>query len=169
MAVVELRFERGVRDLEEAQRRLGDSGLVRRHMVDLLNEGARVGERSAKIYVPKRTRRTETAIGRVLAHSTASGDVEARTGVSEVRGVPGASRRSPIFVHEGTGLFGIFGRPIRSPRGKKMKFMGRTGLIYVLSTRGQEAQPFIAEAYADVVAFVEQRIDHMVDSILRGP
>lgn len=139
-------------------------------MGDLLNEAARVGEQSAKIYVPKgKSRRAERAIGRTLAHITASGAMEAATGVSEVNAIGSESRRYPYDVHEGTGVYGHLKRRITSPTGKRMRFLGRTGILYRLSVRGQEAQPFIAEAYVDVLAFIEQRIDHMVDSILRGP
>jgi hypothetical protein len=168
MTVVEIKVERGVADLQEAQRRLGDTGIVRRELGDTLNQAARVGEQSMKIYAPKgRTRGLERAIARERAHPTTSGAVEAAAGVGEVSaaGMRG-SRRYPYDVHEGTGIFGHLSRLIRPKSAPFMVFPGKTGLVRTKTVRGQQAQPFVRDAYADVIAYVEQALDGLVDRIL---
>ena len=67
-----------------------------------------------------------------------------------VRGVVGL-RKSPehgIWVHEGTGIFGQYRRPIFSPRGNIMKFKTDDGRwISKRLIRGQTPQPFVRDVY----------------------
>lgn len=174
MTIVELEVRSEVGSLDEAWRRLGNTGIVRRELGDLLDEGARIGAASIELYAPERSRGLKRAIGSQAASRQADGGLEARAGVGEVLSLPGQrlgpTRENyaayPYYVHEGTGVYGIFHRAIKPVRAHFMRFIGRTGLIYARTVRGQKPQPYVEEAYADVVVFIEQRIDRMVHRIL---
>lgn len=175
MAIVEMSVESRVGNLDEAWARLGNTGIVRREMGDLLDEGARVGAQSIEFYAPEgASHGLKRAVSSQAASLQADGGLEARAGVGEVRGLPGDRlgptkenyAAYPYYVHEGTGIYGIFHRPIRPVRSRFMRFVGRTGLVFARTVRGQRPQPYVAEAFADVIVFVEQRIDRMVHRIL---
>lgn len=53
--------------------------------------------------------------------------------------------RHAVFVHEGTGLFGEFRRPIVAPD-KAFAFEASGNMVYARKTRGQESQPFLRDA-----------------------
>lgn len=168
MTVVEITIDRRVDDLHEAQRRLGNTGIVNHEIGKTLDEAARVGEQSIRIYAPKgRTLGLVGAIGREHSHPTASGAVEASAGVGEVKHARlRGSARYPFDVHEGTGIHGHLGKLIRPRRARYMVFPGRTGLVHARTVKGQKPQPFVRDAYVDVIAYVSQRLDKMVDDIL---
>jgi hypothetical protein len=159
--------------LDDIRARLGDSGQLRRHTARVLNEATRIGVQSARIYAPKRT----TALVRHIRADDVGlsfvGDhVEARFGVSRVlprgaggRFVPG-SQTYPLFVHEGTGLFGRLHRVITPRRARYMVFRGRTGLVVARSVRGQRPQPYMREAYEDARAYVEAHLDDMLGRLV---
>jgi hypothetical protein len=158
--------------LEEARARLGDSGQIQRRMADVLNQAARIGAQSARIYAPKRTSDLAQHIREDDVQFTIGASIEARFGVSRVypRGVGGrfkaGSQIYPLFVHEGTGLFGRLHRVITPKRAKVMVFMGRTGLVKARFVRGQKPQPYMREAYADARAYIEAHLDDMVRGLI---
>ena len=65
------------------------------------------------------------------------------------RGIVGLRRtpRHGEWVHEGTGIFGPTGSPIRSPLGNVMRFQGREGWVSKNEVLGQPAQPFLRQAF----------------------
>lgn len=51
------------------------------------------------------------------------------------------------YVHEGTGIYGPRGRPIRPRRGRYLVFPGRTGgMVFAREVQGQRPQPFLRRA-----------------------
>lgn len=155
--------------IDDVRDRLGSTGHFNRVFGDVLDEGARVGEQSAEMYAPERTRRLKREIKSVPAREQVSGALEAKVGVGEVNSLPGGRAGPlrenqslyPLYVHEGTGLYGALHRLIRPRRAKAMVWPGpgRTGLIHAKTTRGQRPQPYMAEAFEDVDAFIRGRID----------
>lgn len=157
--------------LDEVRMRLGDSGRVRRHMARVLNEAARIGTQSARIYAPKRS-------GALVSHikeedvrfSPGDDHIEASFGVSRVFPREAGSGRFragsqtyPLFVHEGTGIFGRYRRVITPRRARYMVFRGNTGrIIRTEFTRGQRAQPYMREAYADARSYIDAHLDDML-------
>jgi hypothetical protein len=87
-------------------------------------------------------------------------NVHSRTGALarsiEVRqamfaGAPGCEVYTGIFyalaVHDGSGIYGPSGRPIRARSGGFLKFTGRGGeTVYAKQVRGQRANPFLRDA-----------------------
>lgn len=66
-------------------------------------------------------------------------------------GAPGVEVGTGVFyaimVHEGTGIYGPTGQPIRARRGGYLKFRGSGGnTVYAKSVRGQRANPFLRDA-----------------------
>src|SRR4051812_27685854 len=126
-----------IHGLDEVRARLGDSSQLHRRVGEVLNQAARIGVQSARIYAPKgQSRRlvnhiTDDSI-QITAHQNV---VQATFGVQPVlpRGAGGrfveGSRRYPVYVHEGTGLYGPLKRAITPKRAKFMVFLGRTGLV----------------------------------------
>ena len=168
---IEIVFERPGA-LEEVRNRIGSGGATRA-LGDLLDEARRVGQQSAEIYAPERTRRLKRKLESTPANREPTGALEARVGVGEIHELPGGrsgpAREGqslyPLFVHEGTGLFGAHHRLIRPRRAKAMRFVGRTGLVYAKTVKGQRPQPYMAEAFEDVNAFVRARLEATVDEI----
>jgi hypothetical protein len=162
---------------EELRARIGSGG-VQRALGDLLDESARIGRQSAEIYAPERSRRLKRKLVSTPANREPTGALEARVGVGEVHDFPGRGAAGPpsegaelypLYVHEGTGLFGAYHRLIRPRRAKLMMFPGRTGLIRAKTTQGQRPQPYLAEAFEDVTAYIRGRIDSTIDEIIGRP
>lgn len=65
-------------------------------------------------------------------------------------GVTGAKIGSTLFyakyVHDGTGIYGPAGRPIRPNRGKVLVFDGRRGETFTPYSRGQRGTKFLERA-----------------------
>lgn len=163
------------KDLEQVRGRLGNTGMIRSAMADVLDEGARLGEQSAKMYAPRGDRGGITrAISSQPAHRGATSALEAVVGVSRASsdgmslGAEGDKTAYPWYVHEGTGLFGKVGQLIRPRRAKAMRFFGRTGLVFAKTVRGQKPQPYVGEAFIDVNEYIKQRIGSMVRRIIEG-
>jgi hypothetical protein len=82
-----------------------------------------------------------------------SGDLARSIEVDTVRGPDGgvgvrvgSSLSYARFVHDGTGIYGPRGRPIRPTRGKALAFTGAGGSVVVASVRGQRGTRFLIEA-----------------------
>lgn len=163
MLVTTVSFSPRSDSIADVQRHLGDTSTIRRAISNTLSQAARVGEQSIEIYAPEgRTHGIKGAIGNRPARSEVDGSIQARAGVGEVPSAKPGSRRYPYDVHEGTGLYGHLRKRIRSPTGKVMRIPQATGYAYATSTRGQKAQPFVAEAIPDVEAYLEGSFDMMV-------
>lgn len=168
---VEISFARNI-EYRELRARLGSGG-AHRALADLLDEAARVGQQSAEIYAPERARRLKRKLESVPANRDLGGDLEARVGVGRVHEFPGrlglpvseGAEMYPLYVHEGTGLFGAFHRMIRPRRAKRMRFPGRTGIVYAKAVQGQQPQPYMKDAFEDVTSYVRARLDATVDEI----
>jgi hypothetical protein len=89
-----------------------------------------------------------------------SSTVEMNTHPGFVVGVITFSARHALWVHQGTGIYGPRGRPIRKPGGGLMKFpTGARGagpargrpFTYTRSVRGQRPQPFLVSALSLVM------------------
>jgi hypothetical protein len=163
--------------LDEFRERLGDSSQIRRRMHEVLEEASRIGAQSARIYAPKDKALLVNAIKDDSVQFTMSdGTVEARFGVSPVdrstRGEGGrftgskaGSRRYPIYVHEGTGLYGHLKRVITPKRASPMVFLGRTGWVRTKSVRGQRPQPFMRHGYEDARAYIAAHLDDFANRL----
>jgi hypothetical protein len=90
---------------------------------------------------------------------------------------PGRGRRLyPIYVHEGTGLFGRLHRRIVARRSSVMVFpgggqpwpthFGRTGTVVKTSVKGQRAQPYMAAAYEEAKVYVEAHLDELFNRLV---
>lgn len=159
--------------LEQVRDRFGNTSQIRRDTARVLNEAARIGAQSARIYAPKRSGALASHIKDDSVRFTIADErIEARFGVERVftRGAGGrftsGSQIYPLFVHEGTGLFGHLNRLITPRRGEYMVFLGRTGLIRTQSTRGQRPQPYMTEAFEDARAYIEAHLDDMVERLI---
>jgi hypothetical protein len=143
----------------------------------VLNEAARVGAASARIHAPKDQRRLVAAISEDdFRFTVGQGSIEASFGVRDVsratRGAGGrftgsspGARRYPLWVHEGTGLYGHFHRVITPKRRKFMVFVGRTGLVFARSVRGQKPQPYMRHGYEEARAYIDAHLDEMVNRL----
>jgi hypothetical protein len=92
-------------------------------------------------------------------------NVKSRTGALarsiEVRqamfaGAPGVEVYTNLYyalwVHDGTGIYGPTGRPIRPRRAQYMVFRGSGGaLVYARSVRGQRSNPYLRDALRSAV------------------
>jgi hypothetical protein len=163
--------------LEEIRDRFGDSGQVERRIGEVLNKAARIGVASARVSAPKDQRRLVAAIREdSIQITTAQGFIEASFGVQPVsRATRGAGGRFtgstsgalkyPLWVHEGTGLYGHFHRAITPRRRKFMVFVGRTGLVFARSVRGQKPQPYMRHGYEEARAYIDTHLGEMVDRL----
>lgn len=169
---IEVGVER-IDGLDEVRARLGDSGRIRRDVADTLNQAARIGAQSARIYAPKRSGGLASSIHEDnIQLSAGQAHIEASFGVPRVysRDLKGrfasGSQRYPIYVHEGTGIYGRLHRMITPRRAKHMVFVGRTGLVMKTAIRGQRAQPFMREAFEDARVYIEAHLDDMLRGLI---
>jgi hypothetical protein len=99
------------------------------------------------------------AIATVIApkdtgHLAGSSSVTVKTHPGFVVGEISFQARHALWVHEGTGIYGPRGRPIRPRVGKVMRFAApprlrgasKGGFVYARSVRGQRARPFLLTA-----------------------
>lgn len=110
-----------------------------------------------------------------LAHETGPGHFEATAGVTpDPTNLKPISRRGsdpadyPIFVDQGTGIYGVTRSPIYAVPGHLMgpiSYRGRD--IYVHSVEGQPAQHFSREAFVDTVAVTPARIELAMPELRR--
>jgi hypothetical protein len=114
------------RGIDEIRERLGDSNNVRGAVTPILREGARVGTEFARLHAPRgSTGRLAGAIEDDAIVFRIRGDVvAARFGLQPVRDPGRGSRLYPIYVHEGTGLYGRLHRVITAKRSPVMVFPG---------------------------------------------
>jgi hypothetical protein len=115
-----------IEGVDQIRERLGNSGNVRNAVTPLLREAARVGATAARAHAPRgATGRLEGSIDDDAIVFRIRGDeIAARFGVQPVMEPGRGSRLYPIYVHEGTGLYGHLHRIIRPRRHKYMIFPG---------------------------------------------
>lgn len=111
--------------------------------------------------------RIKDLVSVALARETEPGVFEGTAGVepevteaSFARGLGSDPADFPVYVDQGTGIFGEFRSPIYAIPGHVMgpiEWEGRT--IYVTSFKGQPAQHFSDRAFADTVAWIPARIE----------
>lgn len=84
---------------------------------------------------------------------TLRGSIHAEVSYSDrqVRAVVSADADYALYVHEGTGVYGPRGRPIRPKRAQFLVFPsrrggGRGGLVFAREVQGQRPNPFLLEA-----------------------
>ncbi|MFG2225389.1 HK97 gp10 family phage protein [Streptomyces sp. NPDC048644] len=76
---------------------------------------------------------------------------ETRQRGSEVVGEVWSSLEYAAYVHEGTGIYGPTGRPIRPVRARVLSWQPQGGgRVFAREVRGQRPQPFLADALAEV-------------------
>src|SRR3954470_7974106 len=144
-----------IEGIDEIRNRLGDSGNIRRSVTPILREAARVGAVTARLHAPRgSTGRLAREIADDAIVFRIRGDLAtARFGVQPVRDPGRGSPLYPIFVHEGTGLFGRLHRVITPKRSPVMVFpgggkpwpvaVGHTGLLRKRVVQGQRPQPYM--------------------------
>ncbi|WP_245600887.1 HK97 gp10 family phage protein [Streptomyces sulphureus] len=76
---------------------------------------------------------------------------ETRRRGSRVVGEVWSSLEYAAYVHEGTGIYGPSGQPIRPKRARFLSWEQRgVGRVYARQVRGQRPQPWLLEALRDV-------------------
>lgn len=158
--------------------RLGNSGNVRQAVTPILREGARVGTETARTLAPKgATDRLSENIADDAIVFRIRGDVAtARFGVQPVRNPGRGSRLYPLYVHEGTGIFGRLHKFIVAKRAGAMVFpgggkpwptqFGRTGRVVKHSVRGQKPQPYMTLAYEAAQQYVRAHLDDLMNDLV---
>lgn len=171
--VLAVQTDRSIGGIDEIRARLGDSSNVRGAVTPVLREGARVGTEFARLHAPRgSTSRLAGAIEDDAIVFRIRGDVvAARFGVQPVRAPGRGSRLYPIYVHEGTGLYGRLHRVIVAKRSPVMVFpgggkpwpvtIGRTGRVVKRTVRGQRPQPFMTHAFEEARVYVESHLDEV--------
>lgn len=175
--VISTQYDR-IEGIDEIRDRLGDSGHIRNSVTPVLREASRIGAATARQVAP------EGSTGRLKANiadegitfRVTGGFVTARFGVQPVRSPGRGSPLYPMFVHQGTGLFGRVGRMITAKRAPRMVFpaggkpwpiaAGRTGMVVRLAVRGQRPQPYMDRAYDTARAYVETHLDEVLRNLI---
>lgn len=135
-------------------------------------------EGAARANAPTRTSNLVRNIQRANVH---------RTGANTFQGAIGVNRQAPygLFVEEGTGIFRPGGHPITPKSGRWLVFRDpgtvntffsnqrlfhprRKGLVFARSVRGQRPQPFMEEAYHEIVrTYAPARLEKLKQEIAR--
>jgi hypothetical protein len=158
--------------------RLGDSGTIRKNVTPVLQEAARIGATAARIHAPKGAtgRLSDAIVDDAFTFRVREDYVNVRFGVTPVMPPGRGSSLYPIYVHEGTGLYGRLHRRITAKTGRRMFFpgggkpwpteFGRTGRVVKSSVRGQKAQPYMGLAYEEASVYVETHLDEMMSRLV---
>ncbi|TBO60913.1 HK97 gp10 family phage protein [Streptomyces kasugaensis] len=76
---------------------------------------------------------------------------ETRQRGSEIVGEVWSNLEYAAYVHEGTGIYGPVGRPIRPVRARMLSWEQRgVGRVFAREVKGQRPQPFLADALEEV-------------------
>jgi len=63
------------------------------------------------------------------------------------------------YVHQGTGIYGPSHRPIRPVRARVLSWeQAGVGRVFAREVRGSRAQPFLADALAEVVGHIDRTV-----------
>jgi hypothetical protein len=164
--------------IDEIREKLGDSGNVRQSVTPVLQEARRIGAAEARLLAPKgATGNLEEAIDdRAITYRVRGDYVYTVFGVNPVPNAGRGKRLYPLYVHEGTGLFGHLKRMITPRRKPAMVFpgggkpwpitVGRTGVVITKNVRGQKPQPYMRLGFEVADNYVSRHIDDMIDNIL---
>lgn len=167
-----------IEGLDVLRNRLGNSGQIRKNVTPILREASRVGAEAARFHAPKgATGRLEDQIENSSIVFRVRDDlVVARFGVQPVPNPGRGSRLYPLYVHEGTGLYGRLGRVITPRRAKAMVFpgggkpwptmFGTTGKVVKHTIRGQRPQPYMRLAYDEAREYVDQHLNELLDRLV---
>lgn len=158
--------------------RLGNSGNIRNAVTPTLREGARIGAQAARGFAPHGSSgRLADAIADDAFEFRVRGDLAvARFGVQPVPNPARGSRLYPLYVHEGTGVYGRLERVIVAKRAKKMVFPG-TGKPWptsnaarpmnaVRAVAGQRGQPYMRRAFRVAEEYIESQLDDIANRII---
>jgi len=78
---------------------------------------------------------------------------------SEVAGEVYSDLEYAAYVHQGTGIYGPAGQPIRPVRARVLSWeQAGVGRVFAREVRGSRAQPFLADALAEVVGHVDRTV-----------
>ncbi|MFR9675851.1 HK97-gp10 family putative phage morphogenesis protein [Streptomyces sp. TR02-1] len=119
----------------------------------LVREARRLGNR----VLNAAKRRCPVDEGQLRASLAMAIDVQGPDRVVVIIGSPLEYAR---YVHEGTGIYGPRGRPIRPVRAQVLRFevrnprrtpRGRGNVVYATEVKGQRPQPFLWEALVEVI------------------
>lgn len=157
---------------------LGNTGQLRKNVTPILREGARVGSAAARGAAPKGAtgRLGDQIADDAIVFRIRDDLATARFGVQPVPNPGRGSRLYPLFVHEGTGLYGRMHRLIASKRGNLMVFpgggkpwptmFGTTGKVVKLTVRGQHPQPYMRVGYEAASAYVESQLADLLNRLV---
>ncbi len=132
---------------------------------EFVEDAADVAYRSFQRHAPVGlTGRTHEAIFKTRATISETGGYEASAGVSEVEGA--SDPRYPLYVHEGTGIFGPSKAPIFATHGNVMVFEKEgEGAVFTRWVQGQEAQPYLQDVADDVQRWIRVHKHDIVRTI----
>jgi hypothetical protein len=123
-----------------AQLRNPAGGLAR----DMLRRGLKVESAAKRNLAGANGRPKRIDTGQTRASVTAT--------PATYKGWPAARIGSPLrrarLIHDGTGIYGSRGRPIRPTRAKRLRFKpkGSNRVVYAKSVKGMKANPFLKDA-----------------------
>jgi hypothetical protein len=158
--------------------RLGSSGTIRGTVTPILRAGARVGATEARVHAPRGAtdQLAEQIADDAFVFRVRGDTVAARFGVQPVSNPGRGSSLYPLYVHEGTGIYGRLRRRITAKTNMGMTFpgggkpwptqFGRTGRVVKYSVRGQRPQPYMERAYDAAAAYIETHLNEVVDRLV---
>lgn len=154
-------------DVDEVLDRLSDEKHVKRHLANVLNEAARLGEHSAQIYSPTgATHKLRRHIESEMAHPSEPGWMQAKAGITRMEDERDPERGA--YPHTGTGRYGESGQDIVPRTGRFMVFEFEGRLWVLPRVKGQEPQRFFRDAYEDVTEYLPQRLELMARQIVES-
>lgn len=162
--VAEIKVTATPEDPRALMGRLQDSHYVGRHLEDMLNDAARVGQVSMKIYAPHgASGELERHLEITQAHHGEEGEFVASTGIAPM---DDHDQRRGAYPDIGTGIFGSRHAPIRPLAGRFMVFEVGGRKIVTTSVKGQRPQHFVRDALYDVNEYLPARLDLMAHELI---
>lgn len=160
MSSIDIVYELDIADPGGFDRMKNLPGQVSRLIEDALDDIALAIESDAKLRAGYKTGNLRRNIIRERAGRNSV------TGLTQA--VVGVARTAPygIWTHEGTGIFGTYGRAIRPTSGNFLVFSIGGRKIFARSVKGQRANPFMRDAFNNVRGgFAEGRLRKLAHDI----
>lgn len=141
-------------DAREVQAALKKApGLTVDRLQKWVNRSALRAERKAKQEVPVRQGMLQSSIHTKIGNLSASVTPE---------------KDYAIYVHEGTGIYGKYRRPITPKNKKALAFTINGRKVFARSVKGQKANPFMQRSFDSVRPEVNRDAERTVEDIVRS-